>query len=84
MIYFTVNALGLVPGMVLVGTSPRACTVEYALVFICSEKTESVLENTLDKGRSTGTFKTMCIAFRSWIMCRTTGAAAGVSSVQCV
>ena len=50
--------------MVLADISPRASTVEYAPLCICSKKILYVLENTLDKVRDTGTVKTMYMAFR--------------------
>ena len=42
-VYSTIHALGLVPslGMVLAGISPRACTVEYALLSICSKNVQN-------------------------------------------
>ena len=54
--------------MVLAGRSLRASTVEYALLCICSEKTEYVLENILCKVIGTEIVKTIYIAFINWIL----------------
>ena len=72
-VYSTVHALGVVPevhslGRVLAGTIPRACIVEYLLLNVCSEKSESVSQNTLCKVGCTSRVKTKYITFKNWIM----------------